>query len=307
MSWWFAEPANKELAAIVMSAVLCDFCQLSPTIQNSHVVPNFVGKHIKANSPSGYLLNTWMAKPQYDIIKGPYLCAKCDNETFSSWETFYSANIFRRPIEASSEWGSESTIQFALSLAYRYALHFLQTSPMPRNRPYTEQYRARLKAALQNPAAVGTDLYVYPYVHKAIENYCGLSPGVNHLLQLAIHGECLPQEGDLPNSMLVIIPNAIFLYCDSDLSASCDNEIQGPVTLSVGSAFDARRANGEMPIFLKTILNRLIGHGQNHQKQLGRWKTLAYGADKFINPKKLCYVAHEQDKQLAVWQHANCR
>lgn len=290
-----------------MSASICDFCKSSPTIRNSHVVPNFVGKHIKANSPFGFVLNTWMTKPQYDIFKGPYLCARCDNETFSSWENFYASNIFRRPGEASSEWGNEDAILFVLSLAYRYTLHFLLTSPIRGHRPYTEQYRDRLKAAMQNPSSVGKSLYVYPYVHRVIESECGMLPGVNHLLQLAIHSECLPREGDLPNAMLVIIPNTIFLYCDADLSVSRDSKIQNPVSLSIGSSLDVEQANVEMPRFLKTILNRLVGHGQNHQRLLGRWKKLAYGADKLLNPEKICYVADEQDKQLAVWRSANCR
>lgn len=289
-----------------MATILCSYCGVNPAIERSHVVPNFVGKHIKKNSTSGFLLNSWRYTPQQDIYKGPYLCAKCDNETFSSWESFYASGIWRNPLTANSDWGREEAILFTLSLAYRYTLHFIRTSPIQAHRAYAEWMRDLLKSTMQRPMNVGRSFFVYPYVFREITQTCGLMPGVNHLLQLAIYAECLPREGDLPNSMLVVIPNAIFLYCESDISSSSDNELSTPRSLRLANSFDARGSNVEMPLFLKTILNRLVGEGQAVQRQMGLWRGLQYKADMLVSPKKVCYVARSQDKKLLSWQRANC-
>lgn len=225
---------------------------------------------------------------------------------FSSWENYFSQKVWPNPLHAGSQWCDLQSINFALSLAYRYAIHFLATSPVASNRPYSEFIRDLTENALRNSSNLNNSIYIYPYVHRAITEGCTLLPGVNHLLSLAVHGQSLPQEGDLPNSFLVVVPKVAFLFCDRDLATCRDNEIANPVSLAVGRFFDAATANADMPDFIASVLNRIIGEGQAHQKQLGRWKGLAYGADKLLNPEKICYIAQEQDKALDAWQRVNC-
>lgn len=287
--------------------MLCKYCNGAPPIRASHVVPRFMGEHIKRNSPFGHLLNTWSRKSAFDLHKGPYFCTKCDNELFSSWENFFSRFTWHNPLDTNAKWNDERSIKFALSLAYRYTIHFLETSPIVANRPYSDFMRNLTESALRNNACVGHSIYIYPYVHQSISNECSLLPGVNHLFSLAAHAESLPQEGDLPNSMLVIVPKVAFLFCDRDLSTCKNNKMQNPCSLSSGSAFNPATANTDMPAFISSVLNRVIGHGQAHQKQLGRWNRMAYGTDKLLNPGKICYVAQKQDQNLLDWQKANCR
>jgi hypothetical protein len=251
-----------------------------------------MGEHIKRNSPFGYLLNTWSHKPVFDLLKGPYFCAKCDNELFGSWEKFFSIHTWRSPLDPNAKWNDERSIKFALSLAYRYTIHFLETSPIIANRPYSSFMRNLTESALKNDVYVDKSIYIYPYVHRSITNECTLLPGVNHLLSLAVHAQSLPQEGDLPNSFLVIVPKVIFLFCDRALSACTDNKMKNPCSLSTVSGFNPSTANTDMPAFISSVLNRVIGHGQAHQKQLGRWKRMAYGTDKLLNPNKICYVVN---------------
>lgn len=294
------------VAARDIATMLCRYCNSAPPIRESHVVPRFMGEHIKRNSPFGHLLNTWCRKPVFDLHKGPYLCATCDNELFSSWENFFSKSIWCDPLAPNAKWSDERSIKFALSLAYRYAIHFIETSPIATHKPYSEFMRDLTRTALKDNSHVDRNIFIYPYIHRAISAECSLIHGVNHLLSLAVHAENLPQEGDLPNSMLVVVPKVIFLFCDRNLSACSDNKITNPSSLSVGAAFNATTANANMPVFISSVLNRIIGQGQAQQKQLGRWKRMAYGTDKLLNPKKICYVAQKQDQDLLDWQKSNC-
>jgi hypothetical protein len=267
---------------------LCNYCGAAPTIANSHVVSRFLGAYIKKNSPFGHMMNLWERQPQYDLHKGPYLCAKCDNDVFGSWETYYSQNVWPDPINAKSQWGDVRTINFILSLAYRYTLHFLVTSPMTASAPYSIYFRDLTARALKASGEIDKSVFVYPYVHQPITRDCTLLPGVNHLLNLGVHGESCPREGDLPNAVLVMTPKVLALVCDGELGASVDCTMKNPRYLAVGLPFDPLSKNRDMPNFLSSKLNGYIGQGQGHQKQLGRWKRLAYGADRVLNPNKMC-------------------
>lgn len=290
-----------------MSTRLCNFCKTSPTIANSHVVPRFIGAYIKKNSPFGHMINLWARTPQHDLYKGPYLCATCDNTVFSRWEDHYSRHVWPNPLAAISEWGDVATINFFLSIAYRYAIHFLETSPIVSNRPKSVYVRDLCERALRNSGEIGKSVYIFPYVHQPIRQGCDLLPGVNHLLQLAVHGQHLPVEGDLPKGILILTPRVLALICDGHLSASGRCTMNAATALSLGGSFDPSTQNMDMPHFLSSILNGYIGQGQGHQKGLGRWKRLAYGTDKRLNSWKMCYQANLQDQALHDWQKANCR
>ena len=285
----------------------CKLCKSAPPIKESHVVPRFMGKYIKKNSPFGNMLNLWSRKPEYDLHKGPYFCAKCDNEIISGWENYFSKNVWGKPFISGNQWTQPESLNFILSLAYRYAIHFVETSPIPKNRLYSECVRIKTESAIRDHSHIGKNIFIYPYVHQEISTNCSLLPGVNHLLSLAVHGESLPQEEDLPNAFLVLAPKMTFLFCDADLVNSLANEISKPVHLLPGKPFDPISSNIDMPNFLSSIFNRLVNHGQTHQKQLGRWKKMAYGADKLLNPDKMCYVAQSQDQTLLNWKRIHCR
>ena len=285
----------------------CNYCGTAPVIDHSHVVSRFLGAYIKKNSPFGHMMNVWKPTPQFDLDKGPYLCANCDNRVFGAWETFYSQKVWPNPLKARSHWGDVRTINFFISLAFRYAVHFLATSPIAANAPYSTYLRDLSAKGLNNSSEIGKSSFVYPYVHRPITRECALLHGINHLLNLGVHGLSLPREGNLPNAMLLVTPKVLVLFCDGGLATSADCTMENPMHLSIGVSFDPLAGNVDMPVFLSTVLNRYIGEGQGHQKQLGRWKRFAYGTDKLLNPSKMCYQAQAQDQALWDWQKMNCR
>lgn len=144
---------------------ICGYCNNESTIKYSHVVPSFMGQHIKKNSPFGWILNTWNSKVKYDIYKGPYLCRKCDNEIFSSWEDGFSRDVWKNPTD-SLFWNTENTIRFCLSIPFRFALHFLDTSPIQYNRSYTEYVRDISLDGLNNVSIVSKNIYILMYINQ---------------------------------------------------------------------------------------------------------------------------------------------
>jgi hypothetical protein len=251
------------------------------------------------------MLNTWKRDLQYDLHKGPYLCASCDNVLFSSWENYFIRNVWPDLLGAKTKWAHERSLKFLVSLGYRYALHFLATSPIPSNAADSVYIRDLLKPALQDCSQIGTSVFIYPYVHQPILEGCGLLHGVNHLLTLGVNAQNLLHEDGLPNAIVVMIPNVLLLFCDGDLATFKGNEMRSPEALVPGRRFDAKRANTDMPQFMNIVLNRWIGQGQAHQKSLGRWK-LTHGSDELLNPHKICYISTEQDRRLLKWQWTHC-
>lgn len=284
----------------------CYLCKNAPPIKDSHVVPNFMSKHIKKNSPFGYMVNLWSKKPEHDLHKGPYFCRKCDNEVISGWEGFFASKIWRDPLNSNDCWGAKESLNFILSLAYRYAIHFIENSPITVNQAYSKCVMNMAENAIRDNSEIGNSVFIYPYVHREITRDCTFIPGVNHLLSLAAHGQSLPKEGNLPNAFLVIVPKMIFLFCDTDLSTVSEESLKSPIHLMPNKIFDALSSNADMPVFLSSLLNKLIDHGLSHQKNIGRWERMAYGTDKLLNPGKICYVAQGQDQSLLNWQRENC-
>lgn len=98
----------------------------------------------------------------------------------------------------------------------------------------------------------------------------------------------------------------IFLFCDQNLATVNEESLADPVHLEPGRNFDPLTSNTDMPIFMSSILNGLINAGVSHQKNIGRFKKMAYGTDKILNPNKICYEAQSQDQLLSNWQRKNC-
>jgi len=171
---------------------------------------------------------------------------------------------------------------------------------------YGEYFRSITEPALKGAGGLGKDIFIYPYVYRPIVRDCALLPGVNHYLSLGIHGIGLPNEPGLPNAMLVVIPKVMFLFCDGDLATARSNTMKAAETLTSGGRFDPLAANADMPAFIAPVLNRAVGGSQGHQKALNRWRTLATNIDRQLNPRKVCYLAREHDRQLAEWQSSNC-
>jgi hypothetical protein len=77
-----------------MSNPLCQLCNERPAIQNSHVIPAFVFRAIKSDSPTGFFRNP--NKPNQRVQDGDkleLLCMKCE-QLFANAEREFSEKIF---------------------------------------------------------------------------------------------------------------------------------------------------------------------------------------------------------------------
>lgn len=72
----------------------CRLCDNEVTLENSHIVPKFIFKHLKKTSPTGFIREAKNPnKPIQDGIKLPFLCGDCE-DIFSKWETMFANKIF---------------------------------------------------------------------------------------------------------------------------------------------------------------------------------------------------------------------
>jgi len=284
----------------------CRFCNQHPPIQNSHVVSKFIVQYIKMNSPSGFLLNSWSMKRAQDGIKGPYLCHECDNVLFSDWENHFKLRVFDCNPPQALALSDEKSIKFILSIAFRYAIHFLETSPISANVQNNEIFKRLTYNAINNTKIVGEEIFIYPYSFKPVTNSCQLIPGVNHFLNLSSHAVSLPAEEGLPNAFLLILPSMLFLQTDGNLKEAPANELINLEDLRPLVPLNLSLVNTNMPLFVAPIINRGIGQTQAHQRNMNLWNKIAYGADKLLHPNKMIYRAQKWDSNLLAWQRKNC-
>ena len=141
----------------------CAYCNANPPIENSHVVPAFIVRFLKNNNPSEFILNSWAYRKAQDGLKGPYLCAPCDNVLFSGWENQFKKRVFD-PVQngQKADWQDESCIRFLLSVAFRYTVHFLETSPHEANAANNLLFRDLTHKAMDDLAMLDSQLFIYP-------------------------------------------------------------------------------------------------------------------------------------------------
>lgn len=290
-----------------VAMTLCAFCNANPPIAESHVVPKFIVRYIKANGPGTFLLDSWEYKKMQDGLKGPYLCAHCDNVVFSAWENHFKKAVFDPVNDAKpGRWAEDESIRFVLAVAFRYMVHFAETSPSQANGARNLYFKDLLRHALDDLKVVGSKLFLYPYQYRPIVADCGFLPGINHFLQLAFQCQSLAAEGNLPQALLLYLPGMLVLLADGDLSLVGDSDLMNPSSLTPGTNGDFSEVNLTMPQFLRPLLNQAVGQTTGHQKSMGMWETIEWKQDKSANPSKRVYIAQALDMELLNWQKQNC-
>lgn len=71
----------------------CALCLAARPLQQSHVIPAFVIRHLKTTSATGYLRGPGSGHRVQDIPTEPLLCADCE-QRFSQWERAFSLEAF---------------------------------------------------------------------------------------------------------------------------------------------------------------------------------------------------------------------
>ena len=99
---------------------ICVLCGHEKPLQESHIIPKFVGKWLKETSATGFLVKaTDASKRVQDLITEKLLCTDCE-ECFSKFETYFANQIFYpfHNKQKSFEY-DERLKKFAVSLCWR--------------------------------------------------------------------------------------------------------------------------------------------------------------------------------------------
>jgi len=207
----------------------CILCQKNPPIQNSHIMPKFIVKYLKAQASVNYLKHSWdFNQKLQDGFKGNYLCATCDNVIVSNWENYFKRNWFDPFVGTQKDklLITEEILSFLLSLLLRYSEHFLQINPGRNDShlPKTLQNLTRDLITFKQYHKIGSEFYIYSaFIHPIIDNNNFL-PGINQLLFNSYNGILLPHEGYLPTITLIWIPSFLFIFSEKSLESI--NEIK---------------------------------------------------------------------------------
>jgi hypothetical protein len=204
-------------------------------------------------------------------------------------------------------WSDEDSIRFLLSVAFRYVVHFLETSPIGANREQNTDFRDLTREALGDLTVLDSKLFIYPYQYRPIVRDCGFIPGVNHFLQLGFQCISLAAEDSLPRALALFLPGMIVVITGRSLVGLPGCDLVNPESLTAATPTDFSKANLEMPVLLRGLINQGVGQTMGHQKSARLWGEIDYRADKLAHPDRQLYTSQAHDSELQAWQQKNCR
>ena len=128
----------------------CALCKEDKPLQNSHIVPSFVGKWLKESSATGFMreLKDPNARIQ-DLWKMQLLCRDCE-QLLSGFETYFAKEIFYPYLKENKKALIYDLrfLKFAVSLSWR--LLFLNHNNFSKNYPQLLQYSTQAEEAWRN-------------------------------------------------------------------------------------------------------------------------------------------------------------
>jgi hypothetical protein len=281
---------------------LCHWCKIRPAFKNCHVVSDFIIRWLKKQSVENRIHYTWAETFSDKQIVGPYFCRRCDNHVFGTWENEFSKTVFPDPMAAAASWPLESSVRFAVTICYRYAMHHLRVSPHNINSQLNTAFRDTARATLQNLGLLGNQLFIYPYIYRPITASCRLRPRVNHLLTMGFHARAYLAEDNLPHVLLVYLPKMMLLFALGDLTQTGDADFAAYAELRPGFAFNPQTANVNMPDVFARYTNHAIVEMQQHFLGWGLWKKV----NRWAVPTGMIQAVTTSDSQLRDWQEQNC-
>jgi hypothetical protein len=111
----------------------CRLCHIHPVVlKKSHIIPSFIGKHLKNTSATGFLTAmgaSGEAKRAQDLYKTQLLCNACE-QRFEKHEAFVAENIFR-PFKQGSLQSipiDEHISKFTVSVSWRVLWMVLESN-----------------------------------------------------------------------------------------------------------------------------------------------------------------------------------
>ena len=109
----------------------CRLCGAIGPLNESHIIPRFIGKWMKSTSPTPYLrYGAEKEKRQQDLITIQLLCDSCET-VFSGWETRFASDVFHPSTSDQSVFPyGQWLVGFAASLSWR-ALQLRKSMNVP--------------------------------------------------------------------------------------------------------------------------------------------------------------------------------
>lgn len=259
---------------------MCRLCKKNPAIENSHVIPAFVFRAIKSDSPTGFFRNANAPNRRLqDGDKEPLLCAQCES-VFAAAEGEFAKLVFSPFHNQDKDHFTYGPWlhYFMTSLAWRTLildLPGLESNPniprsmvdhLSRARNTMERYllgASRLGAQLHNHA------FVFTAVHACSEELASLGPNV--MMRRSVFGYTVVADKGYAAVMHNLGGFLCFLIIKGNPRDSWQNTKVDPIS---GILEQPQKVNSWLWAEMIDCLAEAAKTKENLQSQVQRRKTL---------------------------------
>lgn len=200
----------------------CILCRVRPPIKNSHVVPKFAVKRLKAGNPIGTLVHTNVPRQIFqDAWKGDFLCEECE-KAFCVWEDWVCKKVYE-PFLKNGKINigyDEKFGLFAASLCFRFIQFIAERNPEKEMTPLLKAMFENLRENLFKKNFLGIRSYLYAQFLEPVTSLGQFPPGVNTYFFESIDGQCFDYfvpPSSLTWMVYVKLPACFFLLSGCDL------------------------------------------------------------------------------------------
>lgn len=200
----------------------CILCQNNPPIKESHIIPNFVVKRLKAGNPLKILLHSNdLGRVYQDGWKGAYLCSTCE-QSFSRLEHWFCQAIYDPFIVGNLGKTNydERLGLFMASICFRYIHLALERNLQKSASLNLRNLQENLRASLFSGTFQDISSHLYVQFLCPVHELDALPPGINTYFFETIDGRCfdyvIPNDGTFW-IVFVKIPGILIVLSEWDL------------------------------------------------------------------------------------------
>jgi hypothetical protein len=176
-----------------MTASICAFCGGPGPLKDSHVLPAFLFRWLRAYSVTGHMRNSDTPNRRVqDGVKKPWLCDTCE-QNFSRYETAFAGKLFHPWLKGNRRVRYDAwLLKFCVSVSWRVLKHCHGHNP---NARYTADqlallgeaeatWGAFLKGDVPHPGKFEQHLVIWDLIEET--NILNMPPNINRFLMGAI-------------------------------------------------------------------------------------------------------------------------
>lgn len=171
----------------------CAFCGENHTLRESHILPAFLFRWLRAYSLTGHIRDSDTPNRRVqDGLKKPWLCDGCEGQ-FSAYETAFAGKLFHPWLSGKQDIRYEEwLLRFCVSVSWRVLMHCKGSNP---TNVYTQKqeeliseaevaWRAFLIGARPHPGTFEQHLVIWDMMEST--NVPDMPPNINRFLLGAI-------------------------------------------------------------------------------------------------------------------------